>query len=79
MNEAGFVISKVIKDCRKQTNTLELKRNLLNQYQHNLDSKTSKSDELRRDIDAAKRKLSKVLPEKLKMSQTKIMKRRSIH
>ena len=64
MDKAGFVISEVLKDCRKQTDTLELQRNLLNQYQHNLDSKTSKSDELRRDVDAAKKKLVKILQEK---------------
>ena len=35
MDEAGFVIGEVLKECRKQTDILELERNLLNQYQYN--------------------------------------------
>ena len=65
MNEAGFIIGEVLKDCKRQTDCLKLEKELLNQYQYNLEIRTSKSGELRRDADAAKKELTKALQKEL--------------
>ena len=71
MDEAGFFISEVPEDCKRQTDLLELERNLLTQYQYNIDTRTSKSNKLRRDADVAKKELVKTLQEKLKDASDK--------
>ena len=66
MEEAGFNIKEVLIDCKRQPDFLKLEKELLNQYQNNLDIKTNKSNKLRRDAADAKKKLLKALQEELK-------------
>ena len=65
MEEAGFIISEVLEDCKRQTDLLKLEKELLNQYQYNLEIRTSKSGKLRRDADTAKKELTKALQKEL--------------
>ena len=66
MEEAGFIINEVFKDCKRKTDFLKIKMELHNKYQDNINNKASKINELRSDADDAKRKLIKALQEELK-------------
>ena len=63
MDEAGFVINEDLKDCKRQTDLLEIERTLLDKYQYNQEIKTNKSIELKRDADTVRKELIKTLQE----------------
>ena len=66
MDEAGFIIDQLLKDCRKQTDDLKKEKDCLNQHKYAFDIKKSKNDQLRKDADAAKREFAETLQEELK-------------
>ena len=55
MEEAGFIMDEVLKDCRKQTDDLKKEKDRLNQHQYNIDVRKSKNDKLRKDADEQKK------------------------
>ena len=68
MEEAGFIIDEILKDCKRQTDLLKIKKD---QYKYNLDVLTSENEELRRDADEAKKELVEALQEELKYDHNK--------
>ena len=65
MDEAGFIIDQLLKDCRKQTDDLKREKDHLNQHKDTIDVKKKENDQLRKDADAARRDFAETLQEEL--------------